>query len=127
MHDTTARTEHRLRRFRSERLEPALYAVRAPLSVTAWEVPEEPVPFAEAVAAPYRPFAVGSPWGRPWSTVWFHVTGRMPAAWSDALSTRAVVATDLLERPVGPGPHAGGRSARVDLRPFEICTLRFAR
>ncbi|MPV35577.1 alpha-mannosidase [Georgenia subflava] len=54
----------------------------------------EPVPFAEAVRAEYAPFAVGSAWGRPWSTTWFHVTGTVPADWSEP-GTRPELVVDL--------------------------------
>ncbi|QOR71718.1 alpha-mannosidase [Ruania alkalisoli] len=86
MHDTTARTEHRLRRFISERLLPAKYRAREPLGITAWEVPDEPVPFTEAVNQEYRPFEAGTPWGRPWSTVWFRLTGAVPTEWADQIA-----------------------------------------
>lgn len=117
MHDTTARTEHRLRRFVTERLEPSVYRARSPLRVTAWEVPDEPVPFAEAITQEYEPFEVGAPWGRPWSTVWFHVTGRVPEGWSDLLaartpdgvpSVRAELVIDLGFTNAGPGFQAEG-------------------
>ncbi len=57
MHDTRAQTELRLRRFTAERIEPAVYRVRAPLTVTAWQAPGEPVPFAEAVRTSATPRA----------------------------------------------------------------------
>ena len=55
MPDLTDPVEERLARFRAERLLPALYRERVPLEVTAWEVPGEPVPFDEAVAADFSP------------------------------------------------------------------------
>ncbi|UFU05628.1 alpha-mannosidase [Ruania halotolerans] len=111
MHDTTARTEHRLRRFIAERLLPAKYRARAPLSITAWDVPDEPVPFAEAVRQDYRPFDVGSPWGRPWSTVWFHLTGSVPTGWADELADGTCeleLVVDIGFTGAGPGFQAEG-------------------
>ncbi|TDE97573.1 alpha-mannosidase [Occultella glacieicola] len=111
MHDTTARTEHRLRRFISERLDAAGYRARSQLTVTAWEVPDEPVPFAEALTQDFAPFEVGSPWGRPWSTVWFHVRGQVPEGWAQDLSgaadgvgpVRLELLVDLGFSDAGPG------------------------
>ena len=51
MHDTRAQTELRVRRFTAERILPALYLAREPLTVTAWEVPDEPLGFEVAAAA----------------------------------------------------------------------------
>ncbi|WP_426625901.1 alpha-mannosidase [Leifsonia sp. McL0607] len=73
--------ELRVDRFVRERLTPALERASAPVAVEMWEVPDEPVPFAQAVQGPFEPFAVGRPWGRPWGTVWFRVTGTVPAEW----------------------------------------------
>ncbi|WDG18814.1 alpha-mannosidase [Microbacterium sp. Clip185] len=84
MHDRSALILLRIDRFIRERLQPALYRARQPLSVSAWEAPGEPVAFDVAAAAPYAPFTVGSPWGRPWGTTWFAVTGDVPAPWRDA-------------------------------------------
>ncbi len=82
MHDDSGFVLPRVARFVRERLAPARYRASVPATVTAWTAPGEPVPFAEAVAQEYRPFAVGEAWGRPWGTVWFHVTGAVPADWA---------------------------------------------
>ncbi|MDQ1136090.1 alpha-mannosidase [Microbacterium sp. SORGH_AS 1204] len=87
MHDRTALIEMRIERFIRERLVPAVYRTRHPLDVSAWEAPGEPVTFAEAQDADYRPFAIGTPWGRAWGTTWFAVSGEIPAAWRDADGT----------------------------------------
>ena len=82
MHDDRRLVEMRLERLLRERVLPFAYAERVPLTVSAWHVPGEPVPVAEALAAEYEPFAVGTPWGPPWSTTWFRLTGDIPAAWA---------------------------------------------
>ena len=84
MHDQKTLLENRLTRFVAEYLEPALYRATAPVELTAWTVPGEPVPFAEAIGQTYEPFALGTAWGRPWGTTWLHVTGGVPAAWLTA-------------------------------------------
>ncbi|WP_295120099.1 glycoside hydrolase family 38 C-terminal domain-containing protein [uncultured Leifsonia sp.] len=71
----------RVDRFVRERLTPALERAAVPVAVEMWEVPDEPVPFAQAVQGPFEPFAVGRAWGRPWGTVWFRVSGTVPAEW----------------------------------------------
>ena len=83
MHDRTALIEMRIERFVRERLAPAVYRDRQPLEISAWEAPGEPVTFDEARDAEYRPFAIGTPWGRAWGTTWFAVSGETPAAWRD--------------------------------------------
>ncbi|EFL18841.1 glycoside hydrolase family 38 C-terminal domain-containing protein [Streptomyces sp. C] len=82
MHDDRSITEHRLRRVLGERIRPAVHSRSIPLAVERWEVPGEPVPVAEALAAPYGPCAVGDAWGPAWGTTWFKVTGEVPADWA---------------------------------------------
>lgn len=94
MHDTRALVEARIERFTRERIKPAVYRDLAPLTIEAWEVPDEPVSFAEAHSKNFVPFTVGSTWGRPWSTVWFHLTGKVPEGW-DAPGTRPEIIVDL--------------------------------
>lgn len=83
MHDKRLLVEERVDRLIVERLEPAIYRATTPLTLTAWHAPGEPVPFAEAAAAPYVPFAVGDAWGRPWATTWMRMTGSVPTEWFD--------------------------------------------
>lgn len=81
MHERETAIGMRVDRFVRERLQPAVHRAAMPLDVAAWEVPDEPVPFADAVRAEYTPFAVGQSWGRPWGTTWFRVAGRVPVEW----------------------------------------------
>ncbi|MFJ3492630.1 alpha-mannosidase [Streptomyces sp. NPDC086091] len=82
MHDERRRIEERVERVHTQRVQPAVHADRVPLTVEAWQAPGEPVPFEEAAAAAYAPFAVGTPWGPPWGTTWFRMRGRVPADWA---------------------------------------------
>jgi alpha-mannosidase len=81
--DEASQVRARLARVVRERLLPAVHRDRRPLAVRAWAAPGEPVPFAQARAQRFEPFTVGSAWGRPWETVWFHVTGTVPVEWDD--------------------------------------------
>ena len=72
----------RIERVLDERITPAVYSATVPVSLTAWEAPGEPVPFAEATAAEFQPFALGDSWGRAWSTWWFGIDGTVPEEWS---------------------------------------------
>ncbi len=94
MHNNSALVRARIARFVLERIEPAIYRDRQPVVVEAWEVPDEPVSFADAVRQTFVPFAIGQPWGKPWGTTWFHVTGTIPAGWH-APGTRVEVLVDL--------------------------------
>ncbi len=87
MHDRTHLIEQRIDRFIRERLQPAVYRERVALDVAAWEVEGEPVAFTDAATADYRPFSVGTAWGRPWGTTWFAVRGAVPAQWRNADGT----------------------------------------
>lgn len=85
MHKNPTLVRRRIERFVGERVRPALYRDSVPLDVSAWEVPDEPVPFADAVTREFDPFPVGRAWGKPWGTTWFHVTGQVPAGWAGLL------------------------------------------
>ncbi|MFF0431522.1 alpha-mannosidase [Streptomyces sp. NPDC004327] len=82
MHSRQRLVEQRLKRVLTERIRPAVHARAVPLRVEIWDVPGEPVPLAEGLAAPYRPVSVGHRWGPAWSTSWFKVTGRVPEEWA---------------------------------------------
>jgi len=81
VHDDSALIEQRLRRTMG-RLRPAIHPQRIPLVVGRGPVSAEPIPVAEALAASYSPAAVGDPWGPPWSTTWFRLSGSVPAGWA---------------------------------------------
>lgn len=82
MHDNSQLVEQRISRFTAERIVPAIVRDRESLTVTAWQVPGEPVPFADAVGQEFTPVAVGHAWGAPWSTTWFRATGHVPPRWT---------------------------------------------
>ena len=82
MHDERRRIEERAERLHNQRIKPALYAATVPLAVEAWQTPGEPVPFEEAAAASYEPFAMNTSWGPPWGTTWFRMRGQVPAEWA---------------------------------------------
>ncbi|MEW1836087.1 glycoside hydrolase family 38 C-terminal domain-containing protein [Microbacterium sp. NPDC079995] len=95
MHRDDRLALQRIDRLVRDRLPPALHRETALLRIEAWEVPDEPVPFAEAVGQSFAPFPLGGEWGKPWGTVWFHVTGRVPAAWRETAGTRPEIVVDL--------------------------------
>jgi alpha-mannosidase len=90
MHDDRVLVESRLQRVVEQRIRPAVYGPRRPLTIEAWTAPGEPVPVAQALAAAYEPFEAGRPWGIPWSTTWFRLTGEVPPQWA-GLPVEAVV------------------------------------
>jgi alpha-mannosidase len=111
VHDDSALIEARMERFVVERLRPALYASTTPVSLEAWTAPAEPVPFEEARAQAYAPFAVGSPWGRAWSTMWLRLTGVIPEV---AEGRRAELLIDPGFDAAEPGFQAEGTVYRPD-------------
>ncbi|WP_199546837.1 glycoside hydrolase family 38 C-terminal domain-containing protein [Streptomyces sp. N35] len=82
MHDDRQLVQGRLERALRQFIRPAQYGERAPLSLSVWHAPGEPVPVGEALEATYVPFATGTPWGSPWSTSWFRLEGAVPATWA---------------------------------------------
>ncbi len=95
MHDQKTLLENRLTRFVAEYVEPALYRATAPLDLSWWQAPGEPVPVGEALAQEYVPVQEGMPWGRAWSTTWIHVTGSVPAEWQTVADTSVELVVDL--------------------------------
>lgn len=90
MHDHLRHTLERLTRVRRDRIEPQIHRRIGDVRISSWLVGDdgEPVSPAHAVgirldegrgAPDYQPFEIGSPWGRAWSTRWFHVEGEVPA------------------------------------------------
>lgn len=86
VHDDRELAETRIRRTISDRIRPHIHRSGTPLEVTAWHVPGEPVPVADArerlAAGGFGPFEIGGRWGKPWGTTWFRLRGTVPADWS---------------------------------------------
>ncbi|MFD4180290.1 alpha-mannosidase [Rhodococcus sp. NPDC058514] len=115
MHDDREIVEERLRRFVDQRLGAALYRETAPAEISAWQVPGEPVPAAEALTQEFAPITVGTRWGRPWGTMWLHVTGSVPPGWLTRLGDGVEV--ELVVDPGftgGPGFNAEALAYRPD-------------
>ncbi|RPK56318.1 Mannosylglycerate hydrolase [Streptomyces sp. ADI96-02] len=105
MHDDRTLVEGRLERALHQFIRPARYAARAPLAVSVWHVPGEPVPVAEALKAAYAPFSAGTEWGSPWSTSWFRLEGAVPREWA---GRRVEMVVDPGFTGQGPGFQAEG-------------------
>ncbi|MEQ1736052.1 MAG: alpha-mannosidase 2C1, partial [Rhodoglobus sp.] len=95
MHDDRKLVEARLRRFVDDHVRPALYRAVAPVAVSAWVVPGEPVGFDHATAQSFAPVEIGWRWGTAWSTVWLRVTGEVPAEWTGVADTRGELLVDF--------------------------------
>jgi len=115
MHKDEPLVEARIARLVRDRIDPAVHRRSAPVTVEAWTVPDEPVPFDVAVAADYAPFAIGDAWGaRPWGTTWFRVRGTVPEDFGTAPGTTAEVHVDLGFTKRQPGFQAEGLAWRPD-------------
>ncbi|MBK1879855.1 alpha-mannosidase [Pelagicoccus mobilis] len=62
-------------------LKSRIHPEKAPLSVSIWEAPSEPVPVSIAASQAYTPFSVGGEWGHMWGTAWMKFEGSVPASW----------------------------------------------
>ena len=91
MFDDSTLVEDRIERLH-ERLGKELFRVLAPVDVTAWKSPGEPVDFATAAEANYDPISSGDRWGPAWSTWWFRMKGTVPA---EARGERVHLRVDL--------------------------------
>ncbi|WP_040283859.1 alpha-mannosidase [Tessaracoccus massiliensis] len=91
MHDDRELVEERIEKLR-ERVAERIYAVVVPVEVAAWQVPGEPVPFADAAAADYGPFPLDTLWGPAWSTWWLKLRAQIPA---ERLAERIELRIDL--------------------------------
>ncbi|MGD6748486.1 alpha-mannosidase [Streptomyces sp. BH106] len=111
MHSDRDIVQRRLRRVLDERIRPAVHATSVPLEIGIWQVPGEPVPVAEGLAADYRPTEVGAPWGPAWTTNWFKVSGRVPEEWA---GRRVEALVDLGFGTTEPGFSAEGLAYRPD-------------
>ncbi|GGN87085.1 alpha-mannosidase [Streptomyces albiflavescens] len=116
MHDERRRIEERVERVHDQRIKPAIYAASVPFEVEAWQAPGEPVPFDEAAAASYEPFAMDTPWGPPWGTTWFKMRGQVPAAWA---GKRVEAVIDLGFVGDWPGNQAEALVHRTDGTPLK--------
>ncbi|MER8222144.1 glycoside hydrolase family 38 C-terminal domain-containing protein [Streptomyces sp. NPDC094143] len=116
MHDESRRIEERVQRLHDQRIRTAVYAATVPFQVEAWQAPGEPVPFEEAAAASYRPFAMGTPWGPPWGTTWFRMRGQVPEAWA---GKRVEAVIDLGFTGDWPGNQAEALVHRTDGTPLK--------
>ncbi|KPI27799.1 Alpha-mannosidase [Actinobacteria bacterium OV320] len=116
MHDERRRIEERVERVHNQRIKPAIYAASVPFEVEAWQAPGEPVPFAEAAAAAYEPFAMDTPGGPPWGTTWFRMRGQVPAEWA---GKRVEAVIDLGFVGDWPGNQAEALVHRTDGTPLK--------
>ena len=112
MHDDRTLVEARLRRVVHQRINPAIHGARVPLVVSKWEAPGEPVTAADAATKQYEPFGIGQPFGRPWGTTWFRMSGTVPADWAG----RAVDAVIDLGFSNSPGFQSEGLMWALDDR-----------
>ncbi|MFI1887986.1 alpha-mannosidase [Streptomyces jumonjinensis] len=121
MHDERRRIEDRVERVLGQRIQPAVHSHSLPCEVSFWQAPGEPVPFAEAAAQTYEPFAMGTPWGPPWGTTWFRVRGEVPAAWA---GRRVEAVFDLGFTAAGPGFQAEALVHTADGVPLKAVNPR---
>jgi alpha-mannosidase len=115
MHDDHRLVEARLERALQQRLRPALYGETVPLDIEVWHAPGEPVPVSEALAADFKPAALGDKWGPPWGTSWFRLTAQVPQEW-DGKRVEAVIDLGFGG---GPGFSAEGLAYTADGDPIK--------
>lgn len=119
MHDDRSLVEGRLERALRQFLCPAQCPDRVPLVLSAWHVPGEPVPVDQALQAAYEPFSTGALRGKPWSTSWFRIVGRVPGEWTGRL---VEVASTPASRVTGPVSRRRGSSTTPTPSPSRAFT-----
>ncbi|MDQ0870353.1 alpha-mannosidase [Arthrobacter sp. V1I9] len=114
MHDDRRITEVRLERFVRERITPAVYSRSLPLTLSSWDVPDEPVPALEAMRQNFQPQEHCAPWGKPWGTKWLRLQGEVPESWGTEPDTTVEVVVDLGFTIEVPGFQCEGIAWRAD-------------
>lgn len=114
MHDNTPLIKTRIERLLRDRISPAKYRQRAPLTITRWEAPGEPVSFEEAKHQAFTPFDNGGSWGEPWGTTWFHLTGNIPNEWRGEEGTTPEIIADIGFNTTQTGFQCEGMAYRSD-------------
>ncbi|MHA7222507.1 alpha-mannosidase [Arthrobacter sp. RHLT1-20] len=114
MHDDRRLTEVRLDRFVRERIIPAVYPRSVSLTLSSWDVPDEPVPVMEALRQEFTPQEQGAAWGKPWSTKWLRLQGDVPDGWGTGVDTSVEIVVDLGFSADLPGFQCEGIAWRPD-------------
>ncbi len=79
VHQVSAPALQRLRRLINQRVRPFVVTNAQQMTVEASPELFESIPYAGVASLPFREFTIGEPWGRPWHTVWFKLSGQVPA------------------------------------------------
>ncbi|HEY9357757.1 MAG TPA: glycoside hydrolase family 38 C-terminal domain-containing protein [Arthrobacter sp.] len=114
MHDDRRITEVRLDRFVRERIIPAAYTRSVPLTLSSWDVPDEPVTVMEALRHDFVPQEPGAAWGKPWGTKWLRLQGDVPESWGTDPDTTVEIVVDLGFTNETPGFQCEGIAWRPD-------------
>jgi alpha-mannosidase len=114
LHDDRRITEVRLERFVRERITPAVYSRSLPLTLSSWDVPDEPVPALEAMRQNFQPQEHCAPWGKPWGTKWLRLQGEVPESWGTEPDAIVEVVVDLGFTIEVPGFQCEGIAWRAD-------------
>jgi alpha-mannosidase len=101
MHDLSAQSIARVDRARRDLVRPNRHRQSAQVSVAAWDVPDEPVPFEQAREQEYVDFPAGASWGRPWGTTWLRIDGTVPAEWPTGARTELIIELGFIGDRVG--------------------------
>jgi alpha-mannosidase len=114
LHDDRRITEVRLDRFVRERIIPAVYTRSVPLTLSSWDVPDEPVTVLEALRHDFQPQEHGAAWGKPWGTKWLRLQGDVPESWGTSPDTTVEIVVDLGFKWELPGFQCEGIAWRPD-------------
>jgi alpha-mannosidase len=115
MHDDHDRTIARIQRALESRLLLRVFSEREPCEISAYCC-SAPVAVDAALAAAYVPVERGTPWGAPWSTTWFRLSGKVPPEWA---GKRVEAVFDLGFDSRGPGFQAEGLAFGADGSPIK--------
>jgi alpha-mannosidase len=115
MHDRHAKTEARVRTALEMRLRPRVWASREACEVSVFASGSQ-VTVQDGLAGAYVPIDPGAPWGPPWSTSWFRISGKVPPEWA---GSRVEALIDLGFDGRGPGFQAEGMAFDADGVPIK--------
>src|SRR5699024_10873741 len=110
----------RVERLQAERIRPAIDETLGHLAVSEWAVPGdgEPIDLSMVPGQDFAPVELPRTWGRPWSTTFFRLEGRVPALPDGHEDSAVRLEVDLGFVDDWPGNQCEGLLLDDDLRPL---------
>ncbi|MDR3127850.1 MAG: alpha-mannosidase, partial [Bifidobacteriaceae bacterium] len=123
MHFSPSRVFSRVDRFKRDRVDKFIQvALTSKIVISKYEVPGEPVQVSNILkklsSKAFKPFKIGSPYGKVWGTTWFLIEGKIsPSDYKTAKNIEFLL--DLGWSPSSPGLHTEALAYTIKGVPFK--------